>query len=133
MSDEAARAKLPRLRWHAEPLAIVRLPPTAAVPVLPASGFFSLTRTADELSLVVEEAHVPAEAEAVEPGWHRFAVVGPLDFSLVGVLSHLSGALAEAGISLFVISTYDTDIVLVRSADRQRTTAALEAVGYRFV
>ena len=101
--------------------------------VLAKGGFVSWTRTADELSLVVEEAHVPTGAEAVEAGWHRFSVVGPLDFSLVGVLSHLSGVLAEAGISLFVISTYDTDIVLVRSRERPGTTEALEAAGYRFV
>lgn len=121
------------LRWRPERLAIARWPAGQAVPALPPEGFFSLTRTDDELSLVVPLAHLPDGAQQVEAGWRAAAVVGPLDFSLVGILRGLAVVLAKAQISIFAISTYDTDLILVREGDQARAEAALEAAGYRFV
>ncbi len=94
------------------------------------SGFHSLTRTEEELSLVCAGADVPARL-AAERGFCRLTVRGPLEFSLVGVLASLTAPLAEAGVSLFSISTFDTDHVLVRETDLDRACAALEAAGHR--
>ncbi len=120
------------LRWRSEALVVARFPPDTPLPPIPASAFFSLTRTEAELSLVIAAEHLPAGATAVEAGWLAMAVVGPLDFSLVGILSQLSSALAAAGVSIFALSTYDTDLILVRAADRDRATTALLGAGCRF-
>ena len=69
---------------------------------------------------------------AVEAGWRCIQVVGPLDLSLVGILASLAAALAEAGVSLFVISTYDTDYVLVKEGDLALARQALEGAGHVF-
>ena len=81
------------------------------------SGFFSMTRTPDELSIVCNEEIVP-DGVACEKGWHCLQVKGPLDFALTGILASLAAPLAEAGISIFAISTYDTDYFLVKELDR---------------
>jgi hypothetical protein len=112
-------------------LAICRLPADAPVPAPPAvGGLWSVTRTQYELSLVLSESEAPAEGR-IEPGWRALKVAGPLDFSLTGILAALAGPLAEAGISLFAIATYDTDYVLVRDVDLERATAVLRAAGHR--
>jgi uncharacterized protein len=112
-------------------LAVCRLSADAPIPHLPAAGgLWSITRTADELSLVVPEAEAPAGGP-IEPGWRAFKVAGPLDFSLTGILAALAEPLAKAGISLFAISTFDTDYVLVREVDLERAKTALRAVGHR--
>ena len=93
------------------------------------SGFSSITRTPNELSIVCATDDVPADAEA-ERGFRGFAVRGPLDFSLVGIVAALSSPLAAAGISIFVVSTYDTDYLFVREADLDRASAALRTAGH---
>ena len=95
--------------------AVCRLPPDQAPPVWLdwSADLASVTRTADELSIVCPTDKVPGDL-AAERDWRTFKVEGPLDFALVGILAELSGALAEAGVSLFAISTYDTDYLLVR-------------------
>ncbi|MEL6343324.1 MAG: ACT domain-containing protein [Myxococcota bacterium] len=118
------------LRWLPERLAIVRFSKDAALPVLPAHGFVSVTRTEEELSLVIDATHIPKGAQRAEVGWRALVVEGPLDFSLVGVISGLSQPLAVAGISIFVISTYDTDILMVREADRARAQDVLTRAGH---
>ncbi len=111
--------------------AVCRLPPTAAVPGWALGGpFASLTRTADELSVVCPEAAVPAGVDA-EGGWACLGVVGPLAFALVGVLAALTRPLAEAGVSLFAVSTFETDYLLVKRAALAKALAALEAAGHR--
>jgi hypothetical protein len=111
-------------------LAICRLPPDSAIPGPPAGGgLWSVTRTADELSLVLPEAARHPDWQA-ETGWRAFRVDGTLDFSLTGVMASLADPLAAATVSLFVISTYDTDYVLVRERDLERATAALGAAGH---
>jgi hypothetical protein len=113
-----------------ENLAVCRLPPDAPLPDwLDTAGFFSLTRTADELSLVCPQQAVPAGV-LCERGWRGLKVQGPLDFALVGVLSGLTAVLARASVSIFAISTYDTDYLLVKHTDLARAVAALRAAGY---
>jgi len=98
-------------------LAVCRLGPGEPTPSPPpGAGFFSVTRTAAELSVVLPEAAAPPGWRS-ERGWRGLEVQGPLDFSLTGVLSSLSLPLSNAGISIFVISTFDTDYILVREDD----------------
>jgi hypothetical protein len=100
---------------YAEPLAVVRLGPGADVPSWATSAtLFSVTATAAETSLVCGMAGVPNKARPQGP-FTAFQVEGPLDFALTGVLSALLAPLADAGISVFTISTFDTDWVLVAS------------------
>lgn len=80
-------------------------------------AFVFLSKTDAEISLICETGRVPEGALAAEPGWRALRVAGALDFALVGVISKISGLLAEAGIPVFVVSTYDTDYVFVK-ADR---------------
>src|SRR4051794_6196062 len=86
--------------------------------------FFSLTRTPDEISIVAPQECVP-DGIKCERGWRALKVEGPLDFSLTGVLVSVCAPLAEAGISVFAISTYETDYVLVREAQWEDAVAVL--------
>jgi hypothetical protein len=114
-----------------ERLAVCRLAPDAPVPEPPANaGFWSVTRTSEELSIVLPEEHVQAGWEA-ETGWRCLKVQGPLDFGLTGILASLVTPLAEAGISIFALSTYDTDYVLVKEGDLEEAKRALSAHGHR--
>ena len=103
-----------------EPLAICRLAPTERVPSWALElheSFSSITRTREELSIVCPEEAVPPDVEA-ETGWRALVVPGPLPFEQTGVLAGIAAPLAAAGISIFAISTYDTDYVLVRELER---------------
>ncbi|HEY5467257.1 MAG TPA: ACT domain-containing protein [Clostridia bacterium] len=91
---------------------------------------FFLARTDKECSLVCREDFVPANAIQQESGWRALEVVGPLDFSLVGILAGLSGILAEQGISVFAISTFDTDYLMVREGQIDEAISALEQGGH---
>jgi hypothetical protein len=93
------------------------------------AGFVSLTHTQEELSGVCEESSLPATV-AAQRGRRLFRVKGPLEFSLTGILASLSGPLAEAGVSIFSISTYDTDYLLLAERDLERGIAALEQAGH---
>src|SRR5258708_2438451 len=96
-----------------ERFAISRLVADAPIPAWATRGpFFSVTRTGDELSIVSELARVPLGVQS-QPGWRVFKVHGPFILSEIGVLSALAAPLAEAKISLFAISTFDTDYLLV--------------------
>lgn len=89
-----------------------------------------LSRTDQEISLVCQAEHVPETAICAEKNWRAFRIRGQLDFALVGVLSRIAGILAEGGISIFAVSTYDTDYVLVREANFDRTLGLLGEKGY---
>lgn len=122
-----------RLFWLPEPLAVARLEGR----VLPGwvqqdECFLSITRTREELSVVCEESRLQEDVRA-ERGWFAFGVQGPLDFSLTGILASLAQPLAEAGISLFAVSTFDTDYVLIRAGEKVRAEAVLTAVGHRWI
>ena len=92
-------------------------------------SFFSVTRTPAELSAVCDAAAVPPGVKAEGP-WAMLAVRGPLAFEMTGVLAGLATPLAAAGISIFALSTYDTDYVLVRYDHLERAVRALRQAGH---
>jgi hypothetical protein len=110
--------------------AVVRLEPDADIPSWARSGhFWSVTRSDSELSVVCPQEQVPSDASA-ERGWCAFEVAGPLDFSLTGVVASLVTPLADEDIPLFVVSTFETDYLLVREHDLHRSVAALTSAGH---
>ena len=116
-----------------EHYAICRLAPASEFPMWGiGASLWSLTRTADETSLVCAESGMPAETGAVvvSRGWRALRVAGSMDLGMVGVMAQLSSALAAAGVAIFVIATYDTDYLLVRADDLDHSLATLESVGY---
>ena len=110
---------------------VCRLEAAAALPAWAADGaFLSITRTDQELSIVCPEEHVPADVRS-ERGFRVLRVDGPLDFSLVGILARIATPLAGAGISIFAISSFDTDHILVREAQLAQSREALSRAGIR--
>ncbi|MGB9592214.1 MAG: ACT domain-containing protein, partial [Candidatus Kryptoniota bacterium] len=91
--------------------------------------FFSITHTPDEISIVASQNLIP-EGALCEKGWRCLKVDGPLDFSLTGVLSSLANPLAQAGISIFALSTYETDYILVRQSDLEKALQTLRQEGF---
>lgn len=119
-----------KLRLLPGTFAVCRLEPDAAIPAWALAGILtSISRTPDELSIVCPEAQVP-EGILAEKGWRCFKIQGPLPFAMTGVLASLVNPLAEAGISLFAFSTYDTDYVLVKDAALERALTALLQAGH---
>lgn len=114
-------------------LSVIRLPPDAAVPPWVSGDLWSITRTPSELSLVCRSSLVPPGMPTVEAGWRAMAVEGSLDFSLVGVLASLATACAEADVPIFVLSTFDTDWLLVKDSDVGRASWTLRAHGHEVV
>jgi hypothetical protein len=112
--------------------AICRQAPEEAVPAWAVGCFTSVTRTDEELSIVCPAEEVPAGVKS-ERGWRCLKVAGPLDFSLTGVLSSLAAPLAEAGVSIFAVSTFDTDYLLVPESRLKEAIAALKKAGHRLV
>ena len=96
------------------------------------AGFYFIGRTDEEISLVCETAKTPRSTTAREDGWRAFRICGTLDFSLIGILSKISGVLAENGIGIFAVSTYNTDYILVKEENLGRAVKALENEGYIF-
>ena len=110
--------------------AICRFEPDAPLPEWVAGAFVFIARTIDELSVVCAQDAVPPDTK-VERDWRCFRVAGKLDFSLVGVIASLTAPLAEARISVFVTSTFDTDYVAIRSNDVDAAAAAWRAAGHQ--
>jgi hypothetical protein len=112
---------------------IARLKPGTAAPASlferAGSGLVSVTSAPDEVSVVCP-TDLALDAEETEHGWRLLTVRGPLEFTLTGIMASLAGALAAAGVSLFALSSYDTDHVLVRSADLTRAIRALTEAGH---
>jgi hypothetical protein len=129
------------MRGPMKPLKFIVLPPTfnlhrlqpgMSIPkAVFASSFYSISQTSEELSVVAPDT-VSIDAQKTEPGWRALMVVGPLDFALTGILADIAGALAKAGISIFAISTFDTDIILVKNEHLKEAKAALLASGHKF-
>lgn len=110
--------------------AVCRMDPAMAIPAWAEDGiFFSITRTNDELSIVCEETTVPDGVKA-ERGWAAMKLHGPIPFGTTGVLSSLAAPLARAGISIFALSTFDTDYLLVKAETMDRSVSALRAAGW---
>lgn len=109
---------------------IYRLKAEAKIPE-PAlnSQFFNITRTADELSILLPDT-VEIQGALREPGWSCFKVKGPLDFGLVGILANISSTLAESSVPLFALSTFETDYILVKREQTQNASEALIAAGF---
>ena len=109
--------------------AIVRLPPTDDVPKWATAPFVSITRTADELSIVCRETAVPAGSHA-DRGWQCLKLAGPIPLKTVGVASEFTSLLAKAGVSVFLISTFDTDYLLVKGDAFEKAADALRGGGH---
>ena len=114
-----------------ERFGICRLDPDDSVPNRAlTSSFFSVTRTPEELSVVCNEDLIP-EGALCEKGWRCLKVQGPIEFSTTGILSSLARPLARSNVSIFALSTYDTDYVLVQDKDLSKTVEILTAEGFR--
>jgi uncharacterized protein len=121
-----------KLQELPEILAVCRLDPQSEIPSWTLkSRFFSITKTSDELSIVCEQTLVPSNIKA-ETDWMGFRVVGTLDFSLTGILAAIANPLAQEKISIFAISTFDTDYVLIKSATWESAKQVLQKAGFNF-
>jgi uncharacterized protein len=107
-------------------------PGSDIAPHLLQQAFIGLVRTPQELSIVVRD-EIAVPSQKVEPGWRCFFVQGTLAFDMTGILAQLSQVLAEAAISIFAISTYDTDYILVPGAAFESACLALSQAGYQLV
>jgi hypothetical protein len=96
-----------------------------------ASPFFSISGSEDELSIVAPDA-VWMESETSDPGWACIKIVGPLGLNEIGILSGITSALAKAKISIFAVSTFDTDYFLVKQENLKKAINALSAEGHKF-
>jgi hypothetical protein len=122
-----------RLKRLRKTYAFCRLPSDATAPILPLSAdFHAVVRTGDELTIVCCESQVPA-CESVEGGWACFRVEGPLDFSLVGIISGLAGVLASSGIALCTLSSFDTDYLFVKADRADEAAQAWREAGHEII
>lgn len=117
---------------HPERLAICRLPADAAIPDWARGGFVTISRTAAELSIVCAQRHVPAGVQQ-ERDKVAFGIAGVVPMTTIGVLASLCGALAAVQVPVFVVSTYDTDYLLVGAAKFAAARTALAGLGHRIV
>lgn len=97
------------------------------------SGFWFFGKTDEELSLVCETSAVPEKTVEREDGFKAFRIEGVLDFSLIGILSKLSAVLADNGIGIFAVSTFNTDYILVKKENYENALKLLRAAGYTII
>ena len=109
--------------------AISRLAADAPIPSWPRGEFISISRTPDELSIVSSDDAIPGDVTS-ERGWRCLAVAGPIPFEVTGVAARLTAPLAAAAIPLFLVSTFDTDYLLVKQELFERATAVLREAGW---
>ncbi|MDC0246577.1 ACT domain-containing protein [Deltaproteobacteria bacterium] len=115
-----------------ETFSIHRLALDASLPeAVSECDFYSLSKTAEEISLVCPEK-IAVTSEKSNPDWKCLKVAGPLDFKLTGILSAITDVLAEEKISIFAISTFDTDYILIKREYLANAVSALERAGYQF-
>lgn len=120
------------LSWLSDILAISRLEADAPIPSWAMAGeFTSFTRTVDELSIVGRSGDVP-EGVRCERGYRCIKVHGPLDFASTGIIASLTTVLAHEGISIFAVSTFDTDYILVKEDQMERAARALSQEGHEW-
>ncbi len=139
MADDDLPRRL-TLQWLPRRYAVCRLDPAAPLPVWvrsslksQVSSLLSITRNATELSIVIDESQLPSIADPdahapIQRGFAALRIAGTLDFDLVGILARLTSALSAASVSVFVLSTYETDILLVRERDAMLAFEALRTV-----
>ena len=119
-----------KFRVLSEKLAVCQLAAGSPVPEWAlAQGFFCVTQTAEELSIVCAESRVPAGVR-VERDWVALKLDGPFPFAMTGVLTSFLQPLAEAGVPIFVVSTFDTDYVLMKRDKLEAAIKALDAAGH---
>ncbi len=94
--------------------------------------FYFIGRTDEEISLVCRTQDTPEATTHRDDGWRAFRIQGELDFSLIGILSRITGILAESGVGIFAVSTYNTDYVLVKRENFDRAIDSLKCAGYTF-
>ncbi|MBV4418459.1 ACT domain-containing protein [Clostridium tyrobutyricum] len=127
------KEKILTLKLLKDKYGVCRLDTTSSVPEWGEKGeFFSVTRTSDEMSIVCSEKNIPENIKC-EKNWRILKIEGPLDFSLIGILASISSILAERKISIFAVSTYDTDYILIRDADVNNAVEALSEQKYNIV
>lgn len=95
--------------------------------------FLFIGKTDEEISVVCEQDCIPVHTIKREDGWKALRVIGILDFSLVGILSKISGALADHGISIFAVSTFNTDYILIKTEQIRQAKSVLQQTGYVFL
>jgi len=114
-------------------LAVCKLSKDAAIPEWALnSNFLALIRTPDEFTMVCPQTNVP-EGVTAEQGWAALRVHGPLEFEMVGVLATLATTLAQAGVSIYAISTYDTDYILLKETMMEIARSALVNTGHKVI
>lgn len=131
-SSEARSGSAPgrRLRLLPEIMAIAHMNPDAEIPAwVDRHGFSCITHTPDSLTIVCEQASIPAEV-LTDRDWRCLEVQGPLDLSLTGILASLIAPLARAGVPVFALSSYETDFILVQEARLIDARRALDAAGF---
>ena len=109
-------------------LTVCKVPDTANIDMT--AEFYFIGKTDEELSLVCKTEDTPTETVARDDGWKGFRIAGVLDFSLIGILSKLSGILADNGIGIFAVSTFNTDYMLVKAENFEKALTVLSAKGY---
>lgn len=114
-------------------LKVVKLNTNETVPeVVFKQGFYSITKTNEELSIVVDE-NINIQSDIIEYNWRAIKIVGTLDFSLIGILSRISTILAQAEISIFAISTYNTDYILLKANQLENAIEVLKQNNYEII
>ena len=125
--------KILTMKLLKENYGVCRLDKTESIPEWTQnSDFLSITKTLDELSIVCTQDSIPNNIKC-ENNWRILKVEGPLDFSLIGIISSISNVLAQQKISMFAVSTYDTDYILVKDKDIDNAIASLSIVGYEII
>lgn len=94
--------------------------------------FYSITKTDEEVSIVLNE-NIDIQSDVIEYNWKAIKIVGMLDFALIGILSKISTLLAQAEISIFAISTYNTDYILLKADKLEEAIEVLKKNGYKFI
>lgn len=125
---ESGKMKIERLKYD---LTVCKVQSESDIDM--SMEFYAIGKTDEEISLVCPTKNVPLHTIAREDGWKAFRIQGVLDFSLIGVLSKISTILANHQVGIFVVSTYNTDYILVKGEEFDRALALLEAEGYTVV
>jgi len=125
--------KILTMKLIKEKYGVCRINPNELIPEWAQnSDFFSITKTCDELSIVCSQDNIPNDIKC-EKDWKILKIEGPLDFSLVGILASISTILAQKGISIFAISTYDTDYIFVKNKDIDNAIESLIKERYEII
>jgi len=125
--------KILTMKLIKEKYGVCRINPNELIPEWAQnSDFFSITKTCDELSIVCSQDAIPNDIKC-EKDWKILKIEGPLDFSLVGILASISTILAQKGISIFAISTYDTDYILVKNKHIRNAIDSLVKERYEII